>query len=221
MATVLLVESTRANGSSFAPHLKKRYSVMLAHTGKTALSLVKNQVPDVMVVDSTLMRTSGNRICALLRGQAQEVPIIHIKEMILEDSEENESIANLLLHPPLTYRKLYNRIERYVASANEEHTLKIGNIKLSLEQGLLTMPQGEQKLTPKLAQLLGVFMRQAGQIVDRRQLIKEVWQTDYMGDTRTLDVHIRWLRQMLEEKPGSPQILKTVRGKGYIFQPPR
>jgi transposase len=82
---------------------------------------------------------------------------------------------------------------------------------------ILTSPVGDQKLTPKLAGLLEVLMRHHDEVVERKLLIKQVWQTDYMGDTRTLDVHIRWLRQAIEKKPSKPKFLKTVRGKGYIL----
>jgi DNA-binding response OmpR family regulator len=72
-------------------------------------------------------------------------------------------------------------------------------------------------LTPKQAQLLEEFVRYPNQVVSRRQLMQNVWRTDYIGDTRTLDVHIRWVREIIEEDPAQPKLLRTVRGKGYIF----
>src|SRR5262245_39606071 len=108
MATVLLVESARANGSSFAPHLKKHYQVLLAHTGKEAMALVRLQKPDVMVVDTRLMRTSGERICALLRGQVQAAPILHILENPPLNNEQPEtSTNNIWVSPPISHRKLF------------------------------------------------------------------------------------------------------------------
>ena len=80
--------------------------------------------------------------------------------------------------------------------------------------------KGERRLTPKLAHLLAQFMRHPHQVLTRRELMRRVWHTDYIGDTRTLDVHIRWVREIIEEKPAKPQFLKTVRGKGYILAIP-
>ena len=76
------------------------------------------------------------------------------------------------------------------------------------------------KLTPKQTQLLTAFMRHPGQVLSRALLVQEIWQTDYLGDTRMLDVHIRWLREKIEEDPSQPVLLRTVRGLGYRFSPP-
>ena len=78
--------------------------------------------------------------------------------------------------------------------------------------------QGEQRLTPKLAALLEEFLRHAGVLVTRRQFMHDVWHTDYIGDTRTLDVHIRWVRELIEEDPSDPRLLKTVRGQGFVLK---
>lgn len=212
MKTVLLLESVRANGTSFAPHLERRYHLFVAHTGKVALELAQQHQPDIMVLDAASLRTSGDRICATLKNEVSELPIIHIK---MEDAT-TDSVADVQLHHPLTYRKLYNRIERYTC-LDHGHTLEAGPLQLKVQQSLLTTPTGEKKLTPKLSKMMEVFLQQPGQIVDRETLMREVWNTDYMGDTRTLDVHIRWVRQALEENPNKPQYLKTVRGKGYIL----
>jgi DNA-binding response OmpR family regulator len=83
---------------------------------------------------------------------------------------------------------------------------------------MLTTPEQETQLTPKVALLLELFMRQPGTTLDRKVLMEKVWQTEYMGDTRTLDVHVRWIRQAIEADPARPQLLKTVRGVGYCLQ---
>jgi DNA-binding response OmpR family regulator len=217
-ATVLLLESARSNGASFAPHLQGRYEVLLAHNGKQAISIIKGTRPDVMVLDAASMRTSGDRICASLRNSTEDVPIIHIKQEG-DTATHSASVADELMYLPFTYRKLCNRIERFVRVTQGE-VLTIGPFRLNIHQQILTSPVGDQKLTPKLARLLEVLMRHPDEVVERKQLIKQVWQTDYMGDTRTLDVHIRWLRQAIEKKPSKPKFLKTVRGKGYILSIP-
>ena len=215
MPTVLLLESARANGSSFAPQLKKRYDVLVTNTGKIAVSLAKEQKPDVFVLDAASMRTSGDRICQTLRSEVDTLPIIHIKQG--PPIEEDESVANSLLYLPFTYRKLWNQIERYVQS-DQGDIISAGPFRLNIQKSILTAPGGEQKLTPKLAKLMEIFMRRPDQVIDRRTLMNEVWQTDYMGDTRTLDVHIRWIRQAIETNPTKPNYIRTVRGKGYVLK---
>ena len=202
MTTVLLLENARSNGSSFAPHLEKRYDLIVATTGKAALALLQSENPDVFVLDAASMRTSGDRICQAVRSINEDLPIIHIKSEAEED-EENESVAHTLLYQPFTYRKLYNRIERHVRISRGDE-LKQGPFSLNLHQSVLTTPTGNKKLTPKLAKLMALLMRHPNELVDRRTLMNKVWQTDYMGDTRTLDVHIRWIRQAVEANPNKP-----------------
>ncbi len=213
MKKVLLVESSRANGTSFAPRLRKRYEVLVAHTGKDAVDLIQSQQPHVLVLDASSMRTSGDRICSKLKSEAQ-LPIIHIKVKPPQEMEASE--ADLLMYPPFTYRKLWNRIERY-ARAGEGEILRAGPFTLNLQQSILFCPKGDTKLTPKLAKIMECLMQQPNAVVARLTLMQKVWQTDYMGDTRTLDVHMRWLRQTVEEDANAPVYIKTVRGKGYTL----
>lgn len=218
MTTVLLLEGARPYTPSFAPQLDKRYTLLVAHTSKSAISLARNRKPDIIIVDAASMRTSGNRICQAIRGAANSIPIIHIKEKPPQSKEQ--SSANTVIYLPFTHRKLCNRIERYI-QANPGEILKAGDFSLNVPQSVLTTPGGEKKLTPKLAKLIEIFMRQPGQVIERLTLMKQVWQTDYMGDTRTLDVHIRWIREIIEQNPNKPIFLKTVRGKGYMLDVPR
>lgn len=214
MAHILLLEGNRTNAVSFADQLGKRCELLIAHTGKTALQQVKNTLPQVCILDAASMRTSGDRLSHILRGNLQQTPIIHIKTGSAQD--QHHSAANLLLYMPLTYRKLWKYVEGFLKT-EPESTLRAGGFALNLSQGWLTTPQGETKLTPKLTKMMEIFLRQAGQLVDRPTLMHEVWQTDYLGDTRTLDVHMRWLRQKIEADPNQPQFIKTVRGKGYML----
>jgi len=209
---VLLIESARMNGTSFVSALKRRYQVQVAHSGKQGLSLALVTRPDVIILDAASLRTSGNRICAMLRANLGDLPIIHIRT--LEDQEE--SPADVLLSPPFTSRKLINRIERFAPSKGA-NLLELGPFCLDLEQQTITTPWSEKKLTPKLMALLEVFLRNPNKTLGRRFLMQQVWKTDYMGDTRTLDVHIRWIREIVEPEPGKVQYLKTIRGVGYCF----
>lgn len=208
---VLLIESARNNGISFAASLKRKYQVQVAHSGKQGLSMALARPPDVIVLDAASLRTSGHRICARLRAGLKDTPIIHI---LPEDVPPAESVADVLLSPPFTVRKLINRIERF-AVVPETQSLDAGPFTLNLEQQTLVTPWSEKKLTPKLATLIEMFMQNPNTVLERKYIMKKVWNTDYMGDTRTLDVHIRWLRKVLEPNPRSPQYLTTVRGVGY------
>lgn len=215
-AVVLLIESARANAESFAPALEKRgYVVYQAHSGKAGIHVATRAAPDVIVLDAASMRASGNRICTQLRRHFENTPIIHIK-----GAAENgaPSPANVVLYMDFTPRKLINRIERFL-NAGKGEVLACGPFKLNLKQRLLMAPEKETRLTPKLAALMELFMRNAGETLDRKTLMQAVWQTDYMGDTRTLDVHIRWIRDAVEPEPGNPQHILTVRRVGYRFVP--
>ncbi len=211
---VLLIESVRANGKSFSLALKERYDLSIAYSGKQGLMLALELLPDVVVLDAVSMRTTGDRICRLMRTQLPGVSIIHIREPFT-DKESRSSDADVVLHHPFTWRKLINRIKRFSEVHGEDELLRVGLLSLNIPKRLLTVGDREKRLTPKLAGLVEVFLRSPNTVINRKTLIQRVWNTEYMGDTRTLDVHIRWLREFVEADPGRPQIITTVRGVGY------
>ncbi len=225
-AKILLIEGKRTSKRlSFAEPLQRRYMVVLATTGQHALEIVSKTLPDVIVLNAASMRTTGQRICNTLRARFPETPIIHILKAPSpgaksprrrkKSSGANSDVA-VTLTLPFTARKLINRIERFIVDKNGK-VLVAASIRLNLENRVLTTPNKEIRLTPKLTRLLELFIRHPNKVLERRFLMEQVWQTDYLGDTRTLDVHIRWIREAIEETPGKPTFLKTVRGKGYIF----
>jgi DNA-binding response OmpR family regulator len=219
-AKVLLIESVRANGrASFAPALEQRYDLSLAYSGQQGLELAQELLPDVVVLDAVSMRTSGDRICRALRQHLPETPIIHIRPPF--EDQERPSPADVFLHHPFTWRKLVNRIKRFVETHDKEgEILQVGNIRLDLPKRLLVVGDQEKRLTPKLAGLAELFLKYPNTVIARKMLIQQVWNTEYMGDTRTLDVHIRWLREAVEENPSRPRVITTVRGVGYRLVPP-
>lgn len=100
--------------------------------------------------------------------------------------------------------------------------LRAGGFSLDLDRRCVVRKDGiEERLTPKECALLYTFINRGGQVLTRRFLMKEIWETDYLGDTRTLDVHVRWLREKIEEEPSQPVYLRTVRGVGYRFEAPK
>jgi DNA-binding response OmpR family regulator len=212
-ATVLLVESDKASAPSFAPALEKRgYNLTVAHSTADALSKVNGSLPEVVVVDAASLKTSGTRMCRDLRKTMSDVRILLVVDKRTQLDENNG--ADLTLQHPFTPRKLLNGVNRLMP-AGDGAALQVGPIKLNLAQRKVKCGAREERLTPKQSKLLEVLMRHAGEVVSRKTLIKQVWDTDYTGDTRTLDVHISWLRSVIEANPLKPRYLKTLRGQGY------
>jgi DNA-binding response OmpR family regulator len=212
-ATVLLVESDKASAPSFAPALEKRgYNLTVAHSTADALNKVNGSLPEVVVVDAASLKTSGTRMCRDLRKTMSDVRILLVVDKRTQLDENNG--ADLTLQHPFTPRKLLNGVNRLMP-AGEGASLQVGPIKLNLAQRKVKCGSREERLTPKQSKLLEVLMRHAGEVVSRKTLIKQVWDTDYTGDTRTLDVHVSWLRSVIEANPLKPRYLKTLRGQGY------
>ncbi len=211
---ILLIENARNNGVSFAASLRRKYHVQIAHSGKQGLESALERKPDVIVLDAVSLRTSGDRICERLRAGLDATPIIHIRPV--EPAPHGSTVSDVMLHPPFTARKLINRIERFVGPA-EGKIVEAGPFNLNIEQQTLTTPWCEKKLTPKLVTLMDLFLKSQNVVLARKDIMLHVWKTDYMGDTRTLDVHIRWLRKVVEPNPRKPQYITTVRGQGYRF----
>jgi DNA-binding response OmpR family regulator len=120
----------------------------------------------------------------------------------------------VILELPFTSRKLLNRIAPLLPG-DGKNIIHVGFIRLDLELKRVRCKGREARLTPRLTHLLRVMMQHAGEAVERQKLFSEVWETQYTGDTRTLDVHISWLREAIEADPRHPQFLKTIRGVGY------
>ncbi len=212
-ARILWVEGKRAESPPFVPGLRKKgYIVETAQTGDSALALLPTFTPDLVVVNAASMRTSGKRICRSL--QTCGVPIVLITDTARPPS--NDTPAEVVLTLPFTARKLLNRIKPLLPG-NNDNLLDIGPIKLDVERKRVRCMGREATLTPRLTHLLQIFLSHPGEALERERLFREVWNTEYTADTRTLDVHISWLRQAIEEDPRKPRFLKTIRGVGYRF----
>ncbi|NLE75282.1 MAG: response regulator transcription factor [Chloroflexi bacterium] len=128
-------------------------------------------------------------------------------------------IAEHHFHRPITARKLLYRIRQYLAEEEEQLTLQAGDLNLDVARRILTRGEQDFHLTPKECFLLALFMRNPGRVFSRKVIMKQVWDTEYVGDTRTLDVHVHWLRRKIEDDSRHPTHLVTVRGTGYRFEP--
>jgi DNA-binding response OmpR family regulator len=217
-AKVLLLESGRTNAPSFAPALERRgYTVTIEHNAQTAVKRVLSASPDIVVLDAASLRTSGARICRRLRASVNGTPILLVVDK--KTRPDPNSGASFALITPFTARKLLNSVARLLPG-DDSACLQTGPIKLNLAQRRIMCGGREERVTPKQAKLLEMFMRAPGQLISRKAIIKHVWDTDYTGDTRTLDVHMSWLRNVIEPNPRKPRYLKTVRGQGYRLDLP-
>lgn len=212
-ARILWIEGNRAEGPSFIPSLRKKgFLVDVVSNGSEALEYLSTNSPDLIVLYAASLRSSGKRICKALEEHSRGTPILAIVSP--SATQTNDLSARVVLTLPFTYRKLLNRITPLLPS-QESHLLHAGPIRLDVERRRLRCQGRESKLTPRLASLLKTLMQHSGEVLVREDLFRQVWNTEYTEDTRTLDVHINWLRQALEEDPHHPRFLKTVRGVGY------
>jgi DNA-binding response OmpR family regulator len=211
-ATILFVEGKYADSPSFAPALQKKgFDVDVVSNGSEAVKHLPLTDPDLVVINAASLRSSGVRICQAIRHENHSLPLV----LILDSSHTvDKSAADATLNLPFTAQKLINRIRPLLPGDGKNET-HIGPIRLDLEHRRVRCLGKNERLTPRLVRLLRTLMAHHGEVVERKALFKEVWETDYTGDTRTLDVHISWLRRALEMDPDHPRFLKTVRGIGY------
>ena len=215
---ILLIEGNRRTGESIEPVLRKKgFEVARVSTGKDALSRVKSQRPTVVVFDSSSWRGSCVRLCRDLHDANLPILVLLAEH---QDRPEGLSEEVAILKRPFTARKLTNCVKQLTPAADGD-VLLIGNVQFNVQHRHVRRGRADHHLTPMQAQLLEVFMRHSGETLSRRYLIKQVWgwNTDDLDDTRTLDVHVRWLREIVEDHPSAPELLATVRGVGYRFGP--
>ncbi|GAB4422784.1 MAG: response regulator [Anaerolineales bacterium] len=211
-ASILIIEGRHAEIPSFANDLQKKgFDVSSAPSGAKAIRQLEDVNPDVIVTNAASLRSSGVRICQSLKEAAPKTPIILIVEHSTIVSKET---ADVVLHLPFTVQKLSNRIKPLLPS-DGNNVFSVGPIRLDMGRKRVRCLNKNTKLTPRLIALLKILMEHHGEVVEREHLFKQVWETDYTGDTRTLDVHISWLRRAIEPDPLKPKFLRTIRGVGY------
>lgn len=212
-AKILLIEGKRAEHPSFASGLtKKGFLVESVPNGSAALEHLEHDHPKVVVLDAASLRTSGRRICLSIRQHAPGLPLVVVLDQQANGIDKLN--ADVILVQPFTLQKLLNRMRPLIPEENQ-NILHVGALQLDIEQRLVRCGKRQVRLTPRLLTLLKMLMDNPGIVIDRRDMFRQVWETEYIGDTRTLDVHISWLRQALEEDPRRPRYIKTVRGVGY------
>jgi len=210
---LFLIESARANGSSVVPNLlKKGYRVH--RFDKIADACIQKDLdPSLVIIHAAAIQSSGMQI--LRKAKARfAVPILLISVDGTRLLPDGPGFDHLL--PPFTIRKLNNRIKRLLPP-RPSTTQKVGTLRLVPKRNQLILDNALITLTPMAFRLLRALVRKPGEIISREQLMREVWETDYVGDTRTIDTHISWLRTAMGQGGAGrnqPRIV-TVRNKGY------
>ena len=182
------------------------------------------KIPGLEQIDLAIIDAScgydGTSCCKAFNRAYPNIPIILLVAEGTQVAREYRTLTGgNVLQMPFTPRKVTNRIKK-ITSCRQGNIVIAGQLSLNIDKRCVYRRDIVHRLTPRQAKLLEVFMRHTGQTLTRKFLMEQVWETDYMGDTRTLDVHVRWIRERIEEDPGSPQYLRTVRGIGYRFGVP-
>jgi len=222
---ILVVEDDRNLLDTLKYNLRKEgYQVATAAAGAEALDTARREKPDLIILDVMLPRVSGFEVCRILRKE-MTVPIL----MLTAKTGETDKVVGLeigaddYMTKPFSLRELLARVGAMLRRARmagappgpEEAPLKVGNILVDVARHQVVKGTTVLELTPKEFDLLVFLARNKGFVFSRDRLLEKVWGYDFAGDTRTVDVHIRWLRQKIETDPNNPEHLITVRGAGY------
>jgi DNA-binding response OmpR family regulator len=212
-ATILLIEGKKSELPVFASQLQKKgFSVFVVPNGSQALKQVNEIGPDLIIVNAASLGSSGVRIVQSLREkQVERLPILLL---VASGVESEKTVADVIISLPFTIQKLVNRMKPYLPG-DGANIIHAGPLRLDMEHRRVRCMGKNTRLTPRLALLLQLLIEHRGEVVEREKLFKNVWETEYTGDTRTLDVHISWLRQAIEIDPKQPKFLHTIRGVGY------
>ncbi|WJL96193.1 response regulator transcription factor [Microbacterium sp. ET2] len=226
MTRVLLVEDEPDLADPLAYLLKREgYEVEIAEDGAAALAAFRERGADIVLLDLMLPSMPGTEVCRQIRTTST-VPIIMLTA---KDSEVDivvglELGADDYVTKPYSARELLARMravlrrQQQTDSDLQDHVLVGGRVVLDIDRHTVSVDDTQINMPLKEFELLEVLMRNAGRVLTRGQLIDRVWGSDYFGDTKTLDVHIKRIRSRIEENPSDPTMLVTVRGLGYRFE---
>jgi DNA-binding response OmpR family regulator len=210
--SLLVIEGRHADIPSFAVDLQKKgFEVHSATSGSVAVTRLEKINPSLVVVNAASLRSTGLRICQSIRDKNAKYPIILV---LAKEAKVGKDVADAVLVLPFTAQKLANRIKPLLPG-DGKNMIHVGPLRLDVEHRRVKCLGRSSKLTPRLVLLLQILMDKHGEVVERDALFKKVWDTNYTGDTRTLDVHVSWLRRAIELDPLKPKFLKTIRGVGY------
>jgi two-component system response regulator RegX3 len=225
MTNILLVEDEASLSEPLAFLLQKEgYSVTIAEDGRRAVDLFAQGKFNLVLLDLMLPELSGVEVCRAIRGTSP-VPII----MLTAKDSEVDSVVGLELGAddyvtkPYSSRELLARIKAVLrrqapSESGDDSLLRSGHLMLDSDRHTLTVNGTMTAIPLKEFELLEYLMRNAGRVLTRGQIIDRIWGSDYFGDTKTLDVHIKRIRSRIEVDPANPELILTVRGLGYRFE---
>ena len=222
---ILIVEDEESLADSIRYNLEREgFTVDVATDGRRALERFRSDPPALVILDLMLPELSGLDVCRAIRSES-DVPIIVVTA---KDSEADkvtglELGADDYVTKPFSVRELISRVRAHLRRANmqgersADEPLRGGPVEMDVERHEVLVKGSPVPFPPKEFELLEVFLRRRGRLLTRPYLIEEVWGADYVGDTKTLDVHVKRIRQKIEADPHEPEHLVTVRGLGYKF----
>ena len=223
MTRVLVVEDEESYSDALAYVLRKEgFEVAVAQTGPEALADFERHGADIVLLDLMLPGLPGTEVCRQLR-QVSNVPVIMVSA---KDAEVDKVVglelgADDYVTKPYSPRELVARIRAVLRRGQDTDlaptTLESGRVRMDVERHVVSVNGDEIRLPLKEFELLEMFLRNTGRVLTRGQLIDRVWGADYVGDTKTLDVHVKRLRAKIEKDPTNPITLTTVRGLGYKY----
>lgn len=212
---------------------KEGYQVEVAYDGEMALKMVDQFKPDLVVLDLMLPKIDGLEVCRRLRQEKRHIPIL----MLTAKTDELDKVLGLELGAddymtkPFSPRELLARVKAIfrrievlrseTQEQKEQSLIKIGHLQIDSEGYVVLRDQEEIDLTPKEFELLLYMANHRGKVLSRDQLLNAVWNYDYVGDSRIVDVHVSHLRDKIETDTRNPVYIKTVRGIGYKFEGPK
>jgi len=221
--TVLVVDDEPTLVATLRYNLEREgYKVVAASDGEKAIAAARSERPDLMILDLMLPAVDGLEVCRILRRE-MNLPIL----MLTARAGEVDKVVGLeigaddYVTKPFSTRELLARVRallRRTASSADDEGFTSGNLRVDMKRREVTRDGVALDLKPKEMELLIYFMRNRGRAFTREQLLREVWGYDFYGDSRTVDVHVSWLRQKIEEQPSKPTRILTVRGVGYRFE---
>lgn len=227
MTHILIVEDEISFSEALAFLLEKEgFQITVAENGREALEKFDEKGADLILLDLMIPEFSGTEVCRIIRTKSQ-VPIIMLtaKDAEIDKVVGLELGADDYVTKPYSSRELLARIKAILrrntpgAEISVDHgSLNLGPIKMDIDRHQVTIDSKVIPLPLKEFELLEFLLRNSGRVLTRNQLIDRVWGSDYFGDTKTLDVHIKRLRGKIEEDPANPQIIHTIRGLGYKLE---